>query len=96
MLLTASFTRLAALLTLAFFTSLGIAQEPHCKKTVYLTFDTGHMGVAPWMAKVLQRQNVKVTFFAAQEKTQQGDGTLGQHWAPWWRDRVAERCSAKV
>ncbi|MGV0959575.1 MAG: polysaccharide deacetylase family protein [Limnohabitans sp.] len=70
--------------------SLAAAQTATCLQPVYLTFDTGHMGVAPWIAQVLQRQNVKVTFFAAQEKTQQGDGTLGQHWAPWWRERAAE------
>lgn len=63
---------------------------PTCTKPVYLTFDTGHMGVAPLIADVLQRQQVKVTFFAAHEKTQQGDGTLGQHWAPWWKARAAE------
>jgi peptidoglycan/xylan/chitin deacetylase (PgdA/CDA1 family) len=61
-----------------------------CDKPVYLTFDTGHMGVAPQIAEVLQRQQVQVTFFAAQEKTQTGDGTLGQHWGPWWTARAAE------
>ena len=61
-----------------------------CPQPVYLTFDTGHMGVAPLIAQVLQRQQVKVTFFAAHEKTREGDGTLGQHWASWWRDRAAE------
>ena len=61
-----------------------------CDKPVYLTFDTGHMGVAPLIAEVLQRQQVKVTFFAAQEKTQVGDGSLGQHWGPWWAARAAE------
>ena len=61
-----------------------------CAKPVYLTFDTGHMGVAPLIAEVLQRQQVRVTFFAAHEKTQQGDGSLGQHWAPWWKARAAE------
>lgn len=61
-----------------------------CTQAVYLTFDTGHMAVAPLIADVLQRQQVRVTFFAAQEKTQQGDGTLGQHWAPWWKARAAE------
>jgi peptidoglycan/xylan/chitin deacetylase (PgdA/CDA1 family) len=48
------------------------------------------MGVAPLMADVLKRQNVKVTFFAANEPTQEGEGTLGQHWAPWWKARAAE------
>lgn len=61
-----------------------------CAKPLYLTFDTGHMGVAPLIAEVLKRQQVRVTFFAANEPTQQGDGTLGEYWAPWWRERAAE------
>lgn len=61
-----------------------------CKKPLYLTFDTGHMGVAELIADVLQRQQVRVTFFAAQERTRVGDGSLGEHWAPWWRARAAE------
>ena len=61
-----------------------------CTRPLYLTFDTGHMGVAPWIAQVLQRQQVRVTFFAAHEPTQEGDGSLGDHWAPWWRARAAE------
>jgi peptidoglycan/xylan/chitin deacetylase (PgdA/CDA1 family) len=61
-----------------------------CERPVYLTFDTGHMGVAPLIAEVLQRQDVRVTFFAAQEKTQVGDGSLGQHWGPWWSARAAQ------
>lgn len=69
--------------------SASLAAAP-CAQPVYLTFDTGHMAVAPLIADVLQRQQVRVTFFAAHEKTQQGDGTLGQHWAPWWKARAAE------
>ncbi len=61
-----------------------------CDKPLYLTFDTGHMGIAPLVADVLKRQDVKVTFFAAQERTQTGDGSLGQQWAPWWKARAAE------
>lgn len=57
---------------------------------VYLTFDTGHMGVAPLVAEVLQRQGVRATFFAADERTQTGGGSLDEHWAPWWRARAAE------
>ncbi len=65
------------------------ACPPEARK-VYLTFDTGHMGVAPLIAEVLQRQQVPVTFFAAHERTQSGDGSLGQAWAPWWKARAAE------
>lgn len=61
-----------------------------CTKPLYLTFDTGHMGVADHIAEVLHRQQVRVTFFAAQEPTRVGDGSLGSHWAPWWRARAAE------
>ncbi len=61
-----------------------------CTRPLYLTFDTGHMGVAPLIAEVLARQQVRVTFFAAHEKTREGDGTLGEHWAGWWRARAQE------
>ena len=86
-----------------FFTMLLIAMLVHptlanakkdiknaCSKPVYLTFDTGHMAVAPLVADVLKRQQVRVTFFAANERTRQGDGSLGEHWAPWWKARAAE------
>ena len=59
-------------------------------KPVYLTLDTGHMDVAPLMADVLKKHNVKVTFFAANERTKTGDGTLGNTWAPWWQARAGE------
>jgi peptidoglycan/xylan/chitin deacetylase (PgdA/CDA1 family) len=48
------------------------------------------MAVAPLMAEVLNKYQVKVTFFAANERTQAGDGSLGAHWAPWWKARAAE------
>ena len=64
---------------------LGAYAQNDCKKPVYLTFDTGHMAVAPLVADVLKRQQVHATFFAANERTQEGDGSLGDHWAPWWK-----------
>lgn len=70
--------------------SAASASSTPCQKPVYLTFDTGHMGVAPLIAEVLQRHQVKVTFFAAHELTQEGDGSLGSHWAPWWQARARE------
>lgn len=60
------------------------------QEAVYLTFDTGHMGVAPLIAEVLRKHAVQVTFFAAHERTQSGDGSLGDAWAPWWRERAGE------
>lgn len=74
---------------LALCASTAFAQ-PACTRPIYLTFDTGHMGVADLVADVLKRQQVRVTFFAANEKTQAGDGSLGEHWAGWWRARAAE------
>lgn len=87
-------TRLAtnkrvATLTLGLLLGGGaIAQS--CAKPVYLTFDTGHMGVASLIADVLHRQQVKVTFFVANERTQNGGWTLGPEWNNWWRERAVE------
>jgi peptidoglycan/xylan/chitin deacetylase (PgdA/CDA1 family) len=64
--------------------------QPACDKPVYLTFDTGHMEVAPLVAQVLQRQAVKVTFFVANETTQTGGGSLDAQWLPWWKQRAQE------
>lgn len=69
---------------------VAVGAQDSCTKPLYLTFDTGHMAIAPLVAQVLQRQQVRVTFFAANEPTQQGDGSLGGYWAPWWRARAAE------
>ena len=59
-------------------------------KPLYLTFDTGHMGVAPLVAQVLARQGVKATFFLADERTLGGGSSLDDEWAPWWKARAAE------
>lgn len=66
------------------------AAHAQCGKPIYLTFDTGHMGVAPLVAEVLRRQNVKATFFLANEKTLTDGSSLDDTWASWWRDRAAE------
>ena len=68
----------------------GAAHAQACTRPLYLTFDTGHMEVAPLIADVLRRQLVRVTFFGAHERTKTGDGSLGAHWAPWWKARAAE------
>ncbi len=31
-----------------------------------------------------------MTFFAANEPTKEGDGSLGNDWAPWWKARAVE------
>jgi len=64
--------------------------QPRCDKPVYLTFDTGHMGVAPLIAETLKKHNAKATFFLASEPTLTGGTTLDATWAPWWRERAAE------
>jgi peptidoglycan/xylan/chitin deacetylase (PgdA/CDA1 family) len=79
---------MAALLLLAPWPAAASCAAP--QETVYLTFDTGHMGVAPLIAEVLRKHAVPVTFFGAHERTQSGDGSLGDAWAPWWRDRAGE------
>ncbi len=65
-------------------------QPAGCGSAVYLTFDTGHMGVAGLVAEVLQRHAVKASFFLANERTLDGGGCLDEAWAPWWRARAAE------
>lgn len=61
-----------------------------CRGTIYLTFDTGSQSQAELIASVLQRQQVKATFFLANEKTTRGDWSLDPAWAPYWKARVAE------
>lgn len=66
------------------------AQAAGCDRPVYLTLDTGHMGVAPLVAEVLKREQVPATFFLANEKTLTGGASLDETWAPWWKARAAE------
>ena len=65
-------------------------QATSCTKTVYLTFDTGNMSVAHTVADILNRQNVKATFFLANEKTFRGDYALDESWKSFWQDRLRE------
>lgn len=60
------------------------------EKPLYLTFDTGHMEVAPLVAETLARHGVKATFFLADERTRTGGSSLDGAWAPWWKARAAE------
>ncbi len=85
---------LSAALLLAFGTACA-APSAACPGTpadrpVYLTFDTGHMGVAPLVGEVLARQGVRATFFLASERTLDGGTSLDERWAPWWRQRAQE------
>ncbi len=66
------------------------ANNSTCSKPLYLSFDTGHMEVAPLVAEVLQRHAVKATFFLANERTRTGGHSLDDEWVPWWQARAAE------
>jgi peptidoglycan-N-acetylmuramic acid deacetylase len=61
-----------------------------CDKPVYLSFDTGHMGVAPLLAELIVKHQLKLSFFLADEPTLSGGSSLDAQWAPWWRARAAE------
>jgi peptidoglycan/xylan/chitin deacetylase (PgdA/CDA1 family) len=61
-----------------------------CNKTVYLTFDTGNMSVAQTVADILKRQNIKATFFLANEKTFRGDYALEDSWKSFWQTLFKE------
>lgn len=67
-----------------------LAQTSACKNTAYLTFDTGNMAVAEYVAQVLKQQNIKATFFLANEKTKQGGYSLDDSWKGYWQARVQE------
>jgi peptidoglycan/xylan/chitin deacetylase (PgdA/CDA1 family) len=61
-----------------------------CHGTIYLTFDTGSQSQADLIADVLKRQDVRATFFLANEKTVRGDWSLDPSWSAYWKARVAE------
>ena len=60
------------------------------KGTLYLTIDTGSMSQADRIAQILNKHQVKATFFLASERTIHNDFTLDDAWAPYWKARVAE------
>lgn len=68
----------------------GAAPSADCKGTIYLTFDTGSQSQAEFIARTLNKHQVKATFFLANEKTVNGDYSLDPSWAPFWKARVAE------
>ena len=81
---------LAIVLIANYAASTWASGQNSCDKPLYFTFDTGHMAVAGQIAYILNRQGVKATFFAANERTKVGEGTLGSHWASWWKLRGTE------
>lgn len=84
--------RIAAWL-LAATVSTAAAQPgpPACSAgTLFLTFDTGSMSQAELIADVLRRQQVRATFFLANERTVRGDHALDPSWAAYWKALVAD------
>lgn len=61
-----------------------------CKGTVYLTFDTGYMSQAEFIARTLKAEGVKATFFLSNEPTFRGDHALDPGWAGYWRALAAD------
>ena len=78
------------LLGLSLFASSVVAPAADCKGTVYLTLDTGNMSQAERIAGILNKYQVKATFFLANEKTERGDYALDPAWTDYWRARVRE------
>jgi peptidoglycan/xylan/chitin deacetylase (PgdA/CDA1 family) len=76
--------RLGAALAALALAALPAAAAP-CTGTVYLTFDTGNMEPAEGIAAILDKHQVKATFFLANEKTKRGDTALDPSWAPYWK-----------
>ncbi len=61
-----------------------------CLGQVYLTLDTGNMRHAELIAGILNRHQVRATFFLANEATDGGDTSLAPRWDGFWRARVGE------
>ncbi|TAG02781.1 MAG: polysaccharide deacetylase family protein [Burkholderiales bacterium] len=75
----------------AFALSVGDSVAQSCKAgTLYLTFDTGHMEPANDIADILQKHQVKATFFLANEKTKAGGFSLDDAQKPFWQRLAKE------
>ena len=70
----------------------GVSAQPtgSCTAPVYLTLDTGGMQSAELIAQILQKHQVRATFFLANERTYRGDFALDDSWKSFWQSRVTE------
>ncbi len=68
----------------------GASAAGRCTGTVYLTFDTGSMSQAQYIADTLRKRQVRATFFLANEKTVNGDTSLDPAWTPYWKSLAAD------
>lgn len=76
------------LLLLASILSLQVTAG-ECKGTVYLTFDTGNMDHAVFIARTLEQRQIRATFFLANTPTRRGGHALDDSWKAYWQARVA-------
>jgi peptidoglycan/xylan/chitin deacetylase (PgdA/CDA1 family) len=85
---------LAASLLLAELTpAFAATASPSCRDgraPIYLTFDTGSESQAELIHQVLQKHDVKATFFLANEKTVDGDWSLDASWSAYWKTLARE------
>lgn len=72
------------------FLLLLVGRAMACEKPLYLTLDTGGMQSAELIAQILQKHDVRATFFLSNEKTFRGDFALDDSWRDYWRARVRE------
>lgn len=59
--------------------------QPACKGRLFLTFDTGNMSQAQFIADTLRQHHIKASFFLANEKTTQNNYALDPAWGNFWR-----------
>jgi len=69
---------------------VGTAQASECRQPLYLTFDVGNMRHAEYIAKVLNEEKVRATFFLANNLTVRGDHALDDSWRGYWQARLKE------
>jgi peptidoglycan/xylan/chitin deacetylase (PgdA/CDA1 family) len=70
--------------------ALDATADNQCKGKIYLTIDTGSMTQAELIAHTLNEENVKATFFLANERTYRNDYSLDPSWDAYWKARADE------
>lgn len=81
--------RRALAMLLALMSSQSVVAST-CKGNVYLTFTPGSMAQAETIGRILRQEQVKASFFLANEKTFRGDHALDASWRDYWRALVAD------
>jgi len=77
-------------MTMLLGTVLAAIADDQCKGKIYLTIDTGSMSHAELIARTLNEENVKATFFLANEYTTRKDHSLDPSWDAYWKARADE------